>query len=207
MAMFSLASGDRSSCEMSWRSRRSAVSNVSMRPAITLKAAPDGRSRPVARRDTGRQVTPPEAIDRSRHVAKRRDDVHGEQPAEEGDRGDDERVVRRERPHVERRRRQNDQPMRLSGDGSTTMTRSSCAVARTWSRLVEERRIDPLRRRGPGRCVGQVVGGAERTIEPREERSRLRGAATLERIDASSICRAWKWWISRSVAGPTIEKT
>ena len=88
--------------------------------------------------DARGQVAAPEPVDRGRHVAKRRHDAHAEQPAQERNRRDDQRVVRRERPHVEWRRRQDDQPIApilggLDNDDAVVLSRGP----EHWPRLVE----------------------------------------------------------------------
>ena len=175
--MFSRASGDRSSCEMSCSSRRSAVSSVSRRSAMSLNAWP--RSPISSLRDdpyAHAQIPAPELVDGAGHVPQRPHDTNRQEPGETHDSRENEHVVRHEGPDAERWRREDDQPIpavprRIDHDEPVIDPRRS----EPGPRHAQQRRPvfagDHIATRG----IGEVVGRAQRLIEPRDEcRCRIR---------------------------------
>ncbi len=111
-ANFNLANGDRSSCETSCSNRRSAVSSVSMRSAITLNALasfPNSSWRFVRR--SNRQIAPSESLHRLLQRAQRRGHMNRQNVAEHDRRHSHPQVIRNRAPRPHRSRTVDHQPV------------------------------------------------------------------------------------------------
>ena len=99
---------------MSCSRRRSAVSERLDALGHRVEGASEIADFVAARcRDSGREIAAAETIDGARQLPDRPDDGERDQPAQERDGRENEDVDGHERPHVERRRREDEQAIRF----------------------------------------------------------------------------------------------